>query len=793
MYGLLLESIYEYLKQTYGENVAEEIRKRANIHQHSFVTHKVYSETLVPRMGDAAAAITGTPKDELMEQFGVAFVTFVGHYGYDRVLRVLGRHMRDFLNGLDNLHEYLRFSYAKLKPPSFFCENETKEGLTLHYRSKRKGFLHYVKGQIKTVGSLFYNTHVEIDVISHRETEDLTHVVFQLKFDNYAYREPVEKKDITQTTKLHVRSAVFFDVFPFHLVFNRDMLIRSAGKGLEQVLEGLEGRQVDTEFVMMRPLLEFTWKNVMSHTNNVFELQSVNETKAQRQQDLDDLSDDDVCSFQTETASRRTRVSRASRRISYAQSQDCGTIYSQPAHDQVYNSARTSYLRLKGQMMFMEEWDSILFLGTPIMENLDVMFTTGLYINDLSMHDSSRDLVLAGTQQSAELKLALDQEQQKNKKLEETMRKLDAEMKKTDSLLYQMIPKSVADRLRKGEPAMNTCEVFESVTILFSDVVGFTTICSQITPMQVVGMLNAMYTEFDQLSEKNQVYKVETIGDAYMVVAGAPIKTKYHAHHICNMAFDMLDAMSNLTDPSTGGNMRIRVGVHSGAVVAGVVGMKMPRYCLFGDTVNTASRMESTGEAMKLHVSETTKQFISSGDGYVLQERGSIQVKGKGSMKTYWLMGIPGHDPAKYAELARRGSHMPPLENGKHVNGFDTLGPEDAELDGLESDKVSLVSPPPVPGDCAFVPPLLSIDHKPAEPSEDDVKSGLKSPCPNKDQGKAVNVDDQRVKPTDVFAKGAGKGNGSHYSNNSLNVAMKKVGNAEKAHLIPDTPTGLHV
>ncbi|CAG06290.1 unnamed protein product, partial [Tetraodon nigroviridis] len=168
-------------------------------------------------------------------------------------------------------------------------------------------------------------------------------------------------------------------------------------------------------------------------------------------------------------------------------------------------------------------------------------------------------------------------------------------------------------------------QVFPDVTILFSDVVGFTRICSHITPMQVVSMLNTMYTLFDTLSEKHRVFKVETIGDAYMVVAGAPEKTKYHAHNICDMALDMVRSIDHLKDPSNGNNIQIRVGgwkaarvefthlclllyqhsflllagIHSGMVVAGVVGHKMPRYGLHGDTVHTASAMESNGKAGK--------------------------------------------------------------------------------------------------------------------------------------------------------------------------------------------------
>jgi guanylate cyclase, other len=119
-------------------------------------------------------------------------------------------------------------------------------------------------------------------------------------------------------------------------------------------------------------------------------------------------------------------------------------------------------LILKGQMLLIEEWNAIIYLATPILDDLEVMYKAGLFLNDLSMHDSSRDLVLVGTQQSAQLKLSLDREKEKNKALEDSMMKLDIEMKKTDNLLYQMIPKKIADKLRLGEPLMNLCEVIYS-------------------------------------------------------------------------------------------------------------------------------------------------------------------------------------------------------------------------------------------------------------------------------------------------------------------------------------------
>ncbi|XP_039495444.1 soluble guanylate cyclase 88E isoform X1 [Drosophila santomea] len=592
MYGLLLENLSEYIKSVYGEEKWEDIRRQAGIDSPSFSVHQVYPENLLQKLAKKAQQVLGVSERDFMDQMGVYFVGFVGQYGYDRVLSVLGRHMRDFLNGLDNLHEYLKFSYPRMRAPSFICENETKQGLTLHYRSKRRGFVYYTMGQIREVARYFYHKEMHIELVREEILFDTVHVTFQLTFDNRAFT--LASLAMTREEKhLPISAHVLFEIFPFCMVFGADMVVRSIGNSLMVILPELLGKKITAWFDLVRPLIAFKFQTILNRTNNIFELVTVDPVTERF-----DVQNEDL--LQHEDGSEPEKS-----------------------------------LRLKGQMVYMENWRMIMFLGTPVMPDLTSLITTGLYINDLSMHDFSRDLMLAGTQQSVELKLALDQEQQKSKKLEESMRLLDEEMRRTDELLYQMIPKQVADRLRRGENPIDTCEMFDSVSILFSDIVTFTEICSRITPMEVVSMLNAMYSIFDKLTERNSVYKVETIGDAYMVVAGAPDKDANHAERVCDMALDMVDAITDLKDPSTGQHLRIRVGVHSGAVVAGIVGLKMPRYCLFGDTVNTASRMESTSIAMKVHISESTKVLI--GPNYKIIERGEIDVKGKGTMGTYWL------------------------------------------------------------------------------------------------------------------------------------------------------------
>ncbi|GBL84777.1 Atrial natriuretic peptide receptor 1 [Araneus ventricosus] len=212
------------------------------------------------------------------------------------------------------------------------------------------------------------------------------------------------------------------------------------------------------------------------------------------------------------------------------------------------------------------------------------------------------------------------------------------EKKKSEELLYQVLPKSVAEQLKRGKAVEP--EYFDSVTVFFSDVVGFTQMCSMSTPIQVVDFLNDLYTCFDAIINDFDVYKVETIGDAYMVVSGLPDRNGMrHAKEIARMSLALLKAVTSFKiRHRQDDTVKLRIGIHSGPCCAGVVGQKMPRYCLFGDTINTASRMESTGEQLKIHVSPDTKIALDYFGNFTLVPREEIQVKGKGKMQTYWLI-----------------------------------------------------------------------------------------------------------------------------------------------------------
>ncbi|XP_057557203.1 guanylyl cyclase C isoform X1 [Hippopotamus amphibius kiboko] len=225
--------------------------------------------------------------------------------------------------------------------------------------------------------------------------------------------------------------------------------------------------------------------------------------------------------------------------------------------------------------------------------------------------------------------------------VEERTQLYKAERDRADRLNFMLLPRLVVKSLK--EKGIVEPELYEEVTIYFSDIVGFTTICKYSTPMEVVDMLNDIYKSFDHILDHHDVYKVETIGDAYMVASGLPKRNgNRHAIDIAKMALDILSFMGTFElEHLPGLPIWIRIGIHSGPCAAGVVGIKMPRYCLFGDTVNTASRMESTGLPLRIHVSSSTIATLKRTECQFLYEvRGETYLKGRGTETTYWLTGV---------------------------------------------------------------------------------------------------------------------------------------------------------
>ena len=208
------------------------------------------------------------------------------------------------------------------------------------------------------------------------------------------------------------------------------------------------------------------------------------------------------------------------------------------------------------------------------------------------------------------------------------------EKQKSEQLLLNILPQPIVEQLRNNPDVI--AEQFNDVTILFADLVGFTPLAARLNPIELVKLLNHIFSRFDQLVDQLGLEKIKTIGDAYMVAAGLPIPRADHAEAIAQMALAMQAAMKRF-QVELGEDIKIRIGINTGTVVAGVIGTRKFIYDLWGDAVNIASRMESSGEAGGIQVTEATYQRLKH--NYQLEKRGTINIKGRGEMMTYWLLG----------------------------------------------------------------------------------------------------------------------------------------------------------
>jgi adenylate cyclase len=214
---------------------------------------------------------------------------------------------------------------------------------------------------------------------------------------------------------------------------------------------------------------------------------------------------------------------------------------------------------------------------------------------------------------------------------------LEKERDRSERLLLNILPVSIAERLKQRQETI--ADGFAEASVLFADIAGFTGLAASRSPREVVDLLNEIFSEFDHLAEKHGVEKIKTIGDAYMAVAGLPVHTPDHATAVVELALDMQDAVARRS-ASGHAPVSLRIGINTGPVVAGVIGMKKFIYDVWGDTVNTASRMESHGVEGGIHATEETCRRLT--DAYLRKERGTVKIKGKGEMRTYLITGRSG-------------------------------------------------------------------------------------------------------------------------------------------------------
>jgi adenylate cyclase len=252
---------------------------------------------------------------------------------------------------------------------------------------------------------------------------------------------------------------------------------------------------------------------------------------------------------------------------------------------------------------------------------------------DVTGRDEIAELAGAINSMAENLQRAFQNLEEKVNLSEQALSDLDNERMRSEKLLHNILPATIAQRLRGGEEVI--AEVFPEVTVFFSDIVGFTDLSAKLGPHQTVHLLNALFDKFDELVEKHGVEKIKTIGDSYMVVGGVPNRDPLHCQHVAEFALDVRSFIEEFSKAYPY-PIEMRMGIHTGTVAAGVLGRKKFSYDLWGDVVNVASRFESTSRPNMIHVSESV--HVRLADDFVFLDAGTVELKGKGVVTSHFLL-----------------------------------------------------------------------------------------------------------------------------------------------------------
>uniref|UniRef100_A0A671M7F8 Guanylate cyclase soluble subunit beta-1 n=1 Tax=Sinocyclocheilus anshuiensis TaxID=1608454 RepID=A0A671M7F8_9TELE len=586
-YGFVNHALELLVLRNYGADVWEDIKREAQVDvEGQFLVRIIYEDAKTYDLVAAASKVLKMDAGCILQMFGKMFFEFCQESGYDTILRVLGSNVREFLQvrgyscsllqNLDALHDHLGTIYPGMRAPSFRCTDaERGNNLILHYYSEREGLQDIVIGIIKTVAQQIHGTEIEMKVIQQK-SEECDHIKFLIEekdSEEEAFYEDLDGFEENGTQETRISPYTFCKAFPFHLMFDRELMLTQCGNAIFRVLPQLQPGvcNLSSVFSLVRPHIDFSFHGILSHINTVFVLRS--------KEGL----------LNVETAESEDELT--------------GT--------------EISCLRLKGQMISLPETENILFLCSPSVMNLDDLTRRGLYLSDIPLHDATRDLVLLGEQFREEYKLTQELEILTDR-LQHTLRALEDEKKKTDRLLYSVLPPSVANELRHKRPV--PAKRYDNVTILFSGIVGFNAFCSKHASaegaIKIVNLLNDIYTRFDILTDSRKnpyVYKVETVGDKYMTVSGLPEPCTHHAKSICHLALDMMEIAGQVKvdeDP-----------------VQGILGMSIYDFCV-----------NKLNVVFVLFRFRCLQSVENADPQFRLEYRGPVTMKGKKEPMKVWFL-----------------------------------------------------------------------------------------------------------------------------------------------------------
>lgn len=657
MYGWYIDSIEKMILFKFGINIWHQIIRKAKSEvtlPGSWMRHTYYEDSVFFDFVQAAAEVLDMEADIVLELFGKYFMEHCCNTGYEYMLRCLGNSLRDWLSNLNDLHNHFVETLidCKMIEPAFWCiddiDEDEKEGaeqdgaLILHYFSQRGSVMApFVVGIVKQAAQYLFSLVIVMTRIATQGVNDSEFTTWRMfrtglcsEFQNLKTRgnftslpkryKSLERKSSTARSVLSsfdeetsIYNTEVAKKCPFSAATNPsnsfyevnsksfdDRSIRNGNKIAGIGLSSVQLQDIHPYHIAFNAVFDIV--QVGSKLETFLE---TNNLVGQNMINLFEITEPIKCYWNWESINLNPDNQRFTLKL----------------NRRIERSKFFAVLR--GGLSKLHSPFVGLCLVTPYVASITEMYDMGLTSLDLPAHTFIRDVMRMGEHLNSEMHAA--------HQLDTIRVELEKEKHLSNSLLERMLPRKVAQDLRTGQAVAP--EFFNDVTIFFSDIVGFTRISSEVPPIDVVNMLNHLYIIMDHFASVFDLYKVETIGDAYMACAGVPNPDPNHAINIANFAVVVQHAIKQIKSPLDGNPISVRVGIHSGSVMAGVVGNLMPSYCLFGDTVNTASHHEATGEAGKIHCSDITAQLLIESGKFNLTERGLVDMKGKGGLRTYWL------------------------------------------------------------------------------------------------------------------------------------------------------------
>ncbi|KAL3933276.1 MAG: hypothetical protein SGBAC_010469 [Bacillariaceae sp.] len=632
MYGLAFEVIEAWVIDEHGLDTWHATKKKArcNVEDKGFVSRTSYEYKLFVKLIKSLSLYLEKPADKIFRSFGNYVVGYLFASEYGSILRSQGTTLQQWLASFNTAIDHFQRSFPKganQSSPVFWCEDFKEENGSImlhHYNPRGNAFVPMVVGFVEELASYHFEIEIKMELIALQNSGDSKYSTWMIKAadptDSWKITPSVPKASTNMDrllglaeNDLPIVACPFVEnaanlsakthptteptanvgsnqaltvhrlrqVFPFHVVVDRDFTVLQVGSKLPLILRTkyseLCGTHMNELFEVLPPQMSFGWDwNVLDKLwDQTFLLKPITEAMRSAHQNSDIL----------------------------------------------FNA---SLLTLSTQL--------VMFSLRPNVKEIEHLKERGLTLSDMSNVTSERDTVFLGEYVSREAGKILA--------LERLSKALRAEQKLSETLLYNLLPKNVARDLRAGKTVEP--KYHENVTLFFSDVEGFTSLCDQIQPWDVIDMMNQLYSVMDFLAKHFELYKVETVGDAYICASGLPESNEQHAEKIANFALAVIECTKHVKSPLTGEAVKLRIGIHTGSCTAGVVGTLTPHYCLFGDMVNFTARHETSGAPGRIHCSNDLHELLKSrspagAQQYRFKPRGLVDMKGKGEHLTHWL------------------------------------------------------------------------------------------------------------------------------------------------------------